>query len=79
MEYGAPFALNQTIVLNLVAAQANGNLGTLAGSPVAVSQYNSDTVQPADTFTIDPTFQWIMFDHVTILGTVINNGTIYII
>lgn len=38
MRYNAPFTLNSTIVLNLTAAEANGNLGNLAdGSGAAVN------------------------------------------
>ena len=33
MKFNAPFRLDQTIVLNLTSAQANGNLGNLAGNP----------------------------------------------
>jgi hypothetical protein len=79
MDYAAPFNLPLTIVLNLTAAQANGNLGTLAGSPLATSQFSSDTVVALSTFTIAPTFQWIMSGAVYIIGTVINNGKIVII
>lgn len=79
MDYIAPFRLDQEIVLNLVASQANGNLGNLAGSPLATSQYNSDTVPADTTFNIAPTFQWIIFGPITINGLVNNSGQIHIL
>ena len=79
MEYGAPFQLNQQIVLNLTTAQANGNLGNLAGGGLALGQFNDDTIPPNTVFTIPLHYQYIMEPPVTVLGTIINNGKIVLL
>lgn len=73
MDYQAPFTLNQTIVQALTAALANGNLAVLAANPLASGQYNRDTIDALQVFTVPATYDYIVSQALT------NNGGLVLI